>query len=337
MAEIKRTVIEGANIAYDIQSGKNPAAKATADKNGNVINETYSTKDETSVVSNAVSSESKRAKTAEEQEYIRASKREAEIRALAESEADRAKKAESELSNSVDDLAAKEEGNERDIEDETHYRELADSNLSARIETEKSERKSADENLQTQIDATNATQNVIDIVGTKADLIAYETKDVLANDKIEVLDDESEDGADTIYAWSGTKWVLVGSKAPYYSKSEIDSKIDSYFPVPEFDSASKDVSAVFEDNHEKTYANESISSVSISIPSSPKNGFVAEITIRNGASPSAYSFANGNALYPLVIVFKGATLPSYTPEANTVTSLLYNFNGLENDIFIEEH
>lgn len=78
--------------------------------------------------------------------------------------------------------------------------------------------------LQNQIDAINATQNVVDIVGTKAELNAYETKDLHANDKIEVLVDESQNDANTIYEWNGNAWSLIGSKAPYYSKAESDAR-----------------------------------------------------------------------------------------------------------------
>ena len=78
--------------------------------------------------------------------------------------------------------------------------------------------------LQSQIDAINATQNVVDIVGTKAELNAYATNNLHANDKIEVLADESQSNANTIYEWNGNAWSLVGSKAPYYSKSESDTR-----------------------------------------------------------------------------------------------------------------
>lgn len=78
--------------------------------------------------------------------------------------------------------------------------------------------------LQSQIDTINATQNVVDIVGTKAELNAYVTKDLHANDKIEVLADESQNNANTIYEWNGNAWSLVGSKAPYYSKAESDAR-----------------------------------------------------------------------------------------------------------------
>lgn len=78
--------------------------------------------------------------------------------------------------------------------------------------------------LQSQIDTINATQNVVDIVGTKAELNAYATNNLHANDKIEVLADESQNNANTIYEWNGNAWSLVGSKAPYYSKAESDTR-----------------------------------------------------------------------------------------------------------------
>lgn len=78
--------------------------------------------------------------------------------------------------------------------------------------------------LQSQIDTINATQNVVDIVGTKAELNSYATNNLHTNDKIEVLADESQSNANTIYEWNGNAWSLVGSKAPYYSKAESDTR-----------------------------------------------------------------------------------------------------------------
>lgn len=107
---------------------------------------------------------------------------------------------------------------------ETEARSSKDDDLQTQINSEAATRKSADDNLQAQIDTINATQNVVDIVGTYAGLTAYDTSDLHANDKIEVLTDEKQDDADTIYSWDGSAWTLVGSKAAYYSKSEVDAK-----------------------------------------------------------------------------------------------------------------
>ena len=94
----------------------------------------------------------------------------------------------------------------------------------ATLKSDNTKNKSDIVGLQSQVDTINATQNVVDIVGTKAELNAYATKDLHANDKIEVLADESQNNANTIYEWNGNAWSLVGSKAPYYSKAESDAR-----------------------------------------------------------------------------------------------------------------
>ena len=94
----------------------------------------------------------------------------------------------------------------------------------ATLKSDNTKNKSDIVGLQSQVDTINATQNVVDIVGTKAELNAYATKDLHANDKIEVLADESQNNANTIYEWNGNVWSLVGSKAPYYSKAESDAR-----------------------------------------------------------------------------------------------------------------
>jgi hypothetical protein len=106
-------------------------------------------------------------------------------------------------------------------------RTAADTTLQTNITAERNTRISDVSNLQSQIDATNATQNVIDIVATKADLDGYNKSLPKINDKIEVMADESQNGSDTIYRWDGSKWSLIGSKAVYYSKSESDDKFET--------------------------------------------------------------------------------------------------------------
>jgi hypothetical protein len=105
--------------------------------------------------------------------------------------------------------------------------QAADTALSDRITAEASTRASAvtslqatDSSLQSQIDTINATQNVVDIVGTKANLLAYDTKNLHPNDKIEVLTDESQQNADTIYSWTGSAWELVGKKSAGITNAE---------------------------------------------------------------------------------------------------------------------
>lgn len=102
----------------------------------------------------------------------------------------------------------------------------ADTALSESINTEASARETADNSLQGQIDAISASSDVTDIVGTYADLQAYDTSKLKDNDIIEVLQDESHDGETTYYRWSKDTeaFALIGEKGPYYTKAAADTK-----------------------------------------------------------------------------------------------------------------
>ena len=88
----------------------------------------------------------------------------------------------------------------------------------------------ADNNLQSQIDAISASSDVTDIVGTYAELQAYDTSTLTNDDIIKVLKDESQSGATTYYRWvvsgSSGSFVLIGSEGPYYTKAEADELYD---------------------------------------------------------------------------------------------------------------
>ena len=86
-------------------------------------------------------------------------------------------------------------------------------------------REIADEGLQTQIDAIVASSDVVDIVGTYADLQAYDTSKLHDNDIIKVLADETHDDATTYYRWSTSTeaFTYIGGEGPYYTKAESDA------------------------------------------------------------------------------------------------------------------
>lgn len=129
----------------------------------------------------------------------------------------------SSLQNDVSSLKQDNTKNKADIASLKTDNTANKADISA-LKADNTKNKSDIVGLQTQVDTINATQNVVDIVGTKAELNAYVTKDLHANDKIEVLVDESQNDANTIYEWNGKVWTLVGSKAPYYSKAESDAR-----------------------------------------------------------------------------------------------------------------
>lgn len=114
------------------------------------------------------------------------------------------------------------------------------------IQVETTARENADINLQNQIDAITVSSDVIDVVGTYADLQNYDTQHVKANDIIKVLQDETHNNALSYYRWTIVgnvgSWVYVGSEGPFYTKSEADallngkvdnSELDNYYTKSE--------------------------------------------------------------------------------------------------------
>jgi hypothetical protein len=81
--------------------------------------------------------------------------------------------------------------------------------------------------LQQQIDTINLKQNVVDIVGTYAELQSYDTSTLTVNDEVGVLQDETHDGAYSVYTWNGTSFTYRGSTASSYTKSETDTLLNA--------------------------------------------------------------------------------------------------------------
>lgn len=113
------------------------------------------------------------------------------------------------ITNTVDDLV-----NYYD-KDET------DTLIAAEAET----RDAADLDLQEQIDAISSASDVVDVVGTYAELQNYDTSKLGNNDIIKVLTDETHDDAISYYRWDDTTetFTYIGSQGPFYTKSETDA------------------------------------------------------------------------------------------------------------------
>ena len=86
-------------------------------------------------------------------------------------------------------------------------------------------RDGADQELQEQIDAIAASSDVVDIVGTYADLQNYDTTKLHDNDIIKVLTDSTHNDATTYYRWDDDTdtFSYIGSEGPYYTKGEADA------------------------------------------------------------------------------------------------------------------
>lgn len=93
------------------------------------------------------------------------------------------------------------------------------------IATEAETRDAADLDLQGQIDAISSASDVVDVVGTYAELQSYDTSKLSDNDIIKVLTDETHDDAISYYRWNDVTNVFtyIGSQGPFYTKSETDA------------------------------------------------------------------------------------------------------------------
>lgn len=92
-------------------------------------------------------------------------------------------------------------------------------------------RQNADNGLQSQIDAIVSKSDVVDIVGTYAELQAYDTSSLGNNDVVKVLDDSTHNNAPSYYRWVITggvgAWVYVGSESETYTKAETDALLNA--------------------------------------------------------------------------------------------------------------
>ena len=93
------------------------------------------------------------------------------------------------------------------------------------IGVETSNREDADQGLQEQIDALASASDVVDVVGTYAELQAYDTSHLNDNDIIKVLTDETHGNAISYYRWDTDTdtFSYIGSQGPFYTKAETDA------------------------------------------------------------------------------------------------------------------
>ena len=82
--------------------------------------------------------------------------------------------------------------------------------------------------LQTNVSDLKSVQNVVDVVPTYAALQKYDASKVETYDKIQVIADETHDGASTIYNRLGNAWDYVGAFGTNsYTKTEVDTKLST--------------------------------------------------------------------------------------------------------------
>lgn len=89
-------------------------------------------------------------------------------------------------------------------------------------------RENADNALQQEIDDLKNSPDVVDVVATYADLMAYDTSSLGDKDVIRVLKDETHDGESAYYRWSASTqtWTFIGTAGDYYTKDQVDALLD---------------------------------------------------------------------------------------------------------------
>lgn len=101
------------------------------------------------------------------------------------------------------------------------------SNLSLDLGNESQDRINADLAINTSISAIESKSDVVDIVGTYADLEAYDTTGLGDNDVIKVLQDETQNDQITYYRYNKTtdNFTLIGAIGPFYTQGQTDTLI----------------------------------------------------------------------------------------------------------------
>ena len=97
--------------------------------------------------------------------------------------------------------------------------------LDKRVDDEAEARSAADLDIWQEINTIEAASDVVDVVGTHAELEDYDTSKLHDKDLIKVLADETHDGAITYYRWDDTlnEFSYVGAEGPYYTTAETDA------------------------------------------------------------------------------------------------------------------
>jgi len=127
----------------------------------------------------------------------------------------------SQNTNNITNIKSEQVTQNTNIQNNTNNISALQTGLSSEI----TNRQNADINLQSQIDAITSSSDVVDIVGTYAQLQSYDTQHLQNNDVIKVLQDETHDNAMTYYRWDkhNSQWIYIGQEGPYYTKSETDT------------------------------------------------------------------------------------------------------------------
>ena len=221
--------------------------------------------------------------------------------------------------------------------------------------TTKSYVDNADIDLQQQIDVIASSSDVVDVVGTYAELQAYDTSHLKDNDIVKVLEDSTHNDAITYYRWEIDQqthvgaWDYIGSSGPYYTKSETDTLLDTKQDKTDnnLDTTSKNIVGAINEVNQKAKDNQSQitalgnlkqNKVDPSLDTTDKTivGAINELqthkqeVIAHGVTESSVMFDNKDFVFPQVPATLGT--PAYSYDLTTKSYVDNADNNLQQQI-----
>ena len=189
-----------------------------------------------------------------------------------------------------------------------------------------------DVSLQQQIDAIVASSDVRDIVGTYAQLQAYDTSTLGDNDIIKVLVDSTHNDATGYYRWVITNevgaWTYIGSEGPYYTKAQVDTelldKMDNDFSNADVGQATAgQVLKVNSSANGVEFASETTE-----LPAIARGDAGKVLVVNSGETGVEWQsvVAGGGYEYVTTAAFPAETISPYNSRGMSVTNLDINYD-----------
>lgn len=156
------------------------------------------------------------------------SRTENELRSEITSEANTRANEDRRLQGEIDKEVSARQQLASELNSEISARKAADDALGSRIDDETAARQEEDVKLQAQIDAISSASDVVDVINSHKDLDQYDKRSLKDNDIIKVLRDEEHNEATTYYRYNKGSNIFdfIGQVGPYYTSSEMDSKLN---------------------------------------------------------------------------------------------------------------
>lgn len=111
------------------------------------------------------------------------------------------------------------------VTEEVTALENMDQSLLDKIVAEEIARQAEDKDIWDKIEEIELSSDVVDVVGTYAELQEYDTSKLTDRDIVKVLQDETRDNAISYYRWNKAlnQFQFLGKEGPFYTSAETDA------------------------------------------------------------------------------------------------------------------